>query len=62
MVPPDDAISNDRPSSVDYDFALDDRYAKSDGIVYLIVPNGFALQTVRSDPHYNTFALSIIDK
>ena len=35
MVPPDDAISNEKTSGVDYHFALADRYTKSDGIVYL---------------------------
>ena len=35
MVPPDDAISNEKTSGVDYNFALDDRYTKSAGIVYL---------------------------
>jgi len=35
MVPPDDAISNEKTSGVDYSFALDDRYTKPDGIVYL---------------------------
>ena len=35
MVPPDDAISNEKTSGVDYNFALGDRYTKSDGIVYL---------------------------
>ena len=35
MVPPDDAISNEKTSGVDYNFALDDRYTISDGIVYL---------------------------
>ena len=35
MAPPDDAISNEKLSSVDYNFALDDRYSKSDGVVYL---------------------------
>ncbi len=35
MVPPDDAVSNEKPSGVDYNFALDDRYTKSNGIVYL---------------------------
>ncbi|NCF37507.1 MAG: indolepyruvate ferredoxin oxidoreductase family protein, partial [Gammaproteobacteria bacterium] len=35
MVPPDDAISNEKTLGVDYNFALDDRYTKSDGTVYL---------------------------
>ena len=35
MVPPDDAISNEKTSGVDYHFALGDRYTKSDGTVYL---------------------------
>ena len=35
MVPLDDAISNEKTSGVDYNFALGDRYTKSDGIVYL---------------------------
>jgi len=35
MVPPDDAISNEKTSGVDYNFALSDRYTKPDGIVYL---------------------------
>ena len=35
MVPPDDAFMNEKTSGVDYDFALDDRYTKSDGNVYL---------------------------
>jgi hypothetical protein len=30
MVPPDDAISNEKTSGVDYNFALGDRYTKSD--------------------------------
>jgi hypothetical protein len=32
MVPPDDAISNEKTLGVDYNFALDDRYTKSDGV------------------------------
>ena len=35
MVPPDDAISNEKTSGVDYHFAPGDRYTKSAGIVYL---------------------------
>ena len=35
MVPLDDAISNEKTSGVDYNFAPGDRYTKSDGIVYL---------------------------
>ena len=35
MVPPDDAISSEKTWGVDYDFALDDHYTKTDGIVYL---------------------------
>ena len=35
MVPPDDAISNEKTSGVDYHFALGDRYSKSDGVFYL---------------------------
>jgi indolepyruvate ferredoxin oxidoreductase len=35
MVPPDDAVSKQETPGVDYKFALDDRYAKSAGIVYL---------------------------
>ena len=34
-VPPDDAISNEKTSGVDYNFALADRYTKYAGIVYL---------------------------
>lgn len=32
------------------------------GIVYLIVPNAYSIELVKSDPHYNTFGLSLVDK
>lgn len=32
------------------------------GIVYLIIPNSHWIDTVRSDPHYKQFGLSLLDK
>jgi hypothetical protein len=33
-----------------------------DGVIYLIIPNSHWIQTVRADPHYSQFGISLFDK
>ncbi len=35
---------------------------RKDGIIYIVAPNARSINLVKSDPHYNLFGLSLLDK